>query len=99
MFFQSGVFFAKLSEINFCFSLKTLIEINLVFLKIFNFEDFTSSENKTKGGESESDENEFIVFPYKTEFLFVAITVIPVENFDNAFLKFCEFTFFINLFA
>ena len=88
MSFQSGLFFAKLSEINFCFLLKTLTEINLVFLKIFSFEDFISIENKTKGGESDSDENEFIVFPYKIEFLLVAITVIPVANFDNVFLKF-----------
>ena len=47
-----------------------------------------SIENKTKGGESDSDEKEFIVFPYKIEFLLVAITVIPVANFDNVFLKF-----------
>ena len=68
MSFQPGLFLAKLSEINFCFLFKTLMEINLVFLKIFSFEDFISIENKTKGGESDSDENEFIVFPYKIEF-------------------------------
>ena len=52
---------------DFCFLLNTLIETILVFLKIFNFEDFRSSENKTKGGERDNDANEFTVLPYKIE--------------------------------
>ena len=58
------------------------------FLKIFNLDDFLSSENKTRGGDKDKDEKELIVFPYKIEFFLVVSTVIPVANVDCVFLKF-----------
>ena len=97
--FQSGFFLAKLFDIIFCFLLSILIVIVFECLNISNFDDFISSENKTKGGDNDNDEKEFIVFPYKIELYFVVTTVIPVVNVDRVFLKFSLFIFFIHFFV
>ena len=69
------------------------------FLKIFNFDDLLSSENNTRGGDKDSEEKEFIVFPYKIVLYLVATTVIPVAKAESVFLKLSLFTYFIIFFA
>ena len=58
-----------------------------------------SSENNTRGGDSDKEEKEFIVFPYKIELYLVATTVIPVAKAESVFLKLSLFIFFINFFV